>query len=222
MSTRWAQRCTALFLKAVDQLDDDEFDTATALPGWTRRHVVAHVASNAEALGRLVQWARTGRPHPMYASPEQRSASIERGVALPTSDLRSLVRETAEDLLAGFDALPEASWSAQVVTAQGRTVPASEIPWLRVRETAVHAVDLDASVRFADLDTDVLTALIDDVAAWRTARGGPALTLSDGVRTWTVPGAGEPISVVRTPAELAAWLTGRTSGAGLPPLSSWL
>ena len=32
--------------------------------------------------------------------------------------------------------------AAEVVTAQGRTVPATEIPWLRAREVYVHVVDL--------------------------------------------------------------------------------
>ena len=40
-------------------------------PGWSRRHVVAHVGYNARALTRLVEWAKTGIETPMYASADQ-------------------------------------------------------------------------------------------------------------------------------------------------------
>ena len=56
----------------------------TALPGWTRKHLVAHLAGNAEALLRLLHWAGTGERTPMYTSPEQRNADIE-SLALPIS-----------------------------------------------------------------------------------------------------------------------------------------
>lgn len=39
--------------------------------------------------------------------------------------------------------LPDANWTHEVRTAQGRTVPASETVWMRTREVWVHAVDLD-------------------------------------------------------------------------------
>ena len=47
--------------------------------GWTRAHVVTHIARNADALSNLVHWATTGEPTPMYASPESRDADIAEG-----------------------------------------------------------------------------------------------------------------------------------------------
>jgi maleylpyruvate isomerase len=70
---------TRLFLGALADLGDDDLDRPLALPGWTGRHVVAHVHYNARALGRLVQWATTGTENRMYASPEQRASEIEAG-----------------------------------------------------------------------------------------------------------------------------------------------
>ncbi len=217
----WAMRCTRVFLETVERLDDDEFDEPTALPGWTRRHVLAHVHSNAEALGRLLSWARTGIRTPMYASAEDRQGGIEAAAALPAPDLRAEVYQSAHLLLAGFHALPDEAWQAEVVTAQGRTVPASQVPWLRTRELAVHAVDLNAGTRFADLPVEVCVALVDDVARWRSGRG-PALSFSDGHLAWSVEGT-EPVArVVRPVAELAAWLTGRLRDPLLPLLPAWL
>ncbi len=68
--------------------DDDDFVRPTALPGWTRRHLVAHVAANADALGNLVRWAATGRRTPMYATPEERAAGIEQGARMSADELR--------------------------------------------------------------------------------------------------------------------------------------
>ena len=195
MSTReWMDEGTRLILSTIGQLTDAEFDAPTLLPGWTRRHLVAHLHYNAEALRRLVSWARTGVESRMYAGAEQRNADIEAGSRLPVAELRRLVRDSATALAADLDALPEPAWANPVVTAQGRTVPATEIVWMRTREVAVHAVDLDTGVGFEDLPADLVEALIDDVLERRIAGGhGPAL---------------------------ARWLTGRAAQA--PDLGPWL
>ena len=78
---RWMAEGTTLLLEAGTGLGEGSLDGPSMLPGWTRRHVLSHVAANAEALGNLVQWARTGVETPMYGSPEARAAGIARGVA---------------------------------------------------------------------------------------------------------------------------------------------
>ena len=78
---RWQRDGTKPLLEAAER---GELGAASALPGWTRRHVVAHVAANADALGNLVHWAATGEPTPMYASPSARAAGIDWSVHLPS------------------------------------------------------------------------------------------------------------------------------------------
>jgi maleylpyruvate isomerase len=187
------ERLTPLFLNAVDSLSDSAFAEPTALPGWTRAHVVAHVHSNAEALRRLVSWARTGEESRMYASPEQRADEIETGAKLEPATLRSLVHESAAALDHELNQLTPDQHEHVVITAQGRHIPADQIAWLRCREVGVHAVDLDAGVIFADLPDEFLITLIHDVIVKRTANGELAT--------------------------IAAWLTGRTGGEHLGP---WL
>ena len=104
---------------------------------------MAHVAANAAALTNLVHWAATGVETPMYASPEQRAEDIEAGALKPPSELRQWVARTADELAAALADLSETQWTRQVRTAQGRLVPASEVPWMRAREVMVHSVDLD-------------------------------------------------------------------------------
>lgn len=190
----WMDHGTQLFLTAVERLGDEELDEPTALGGWTRRHVIAHVHYNAEALRRLVSWAATGLERPMYAGPQQRAAEIAAGAQLPPGELRTLVARSAAALSIDLDALDQQAWHRMVVTAQGRSVPASVIPWLRTREVAVHTVDLNVGVGFDDLPEELNTALSADVLQKRAASGEAAV--------------------------LAAWLTGRAAEA--PVLGPWL
>nr|WP_217168604.1 maleylpyruvate isomerase family mycothiol-dependent enzyme [Streptomyces sp. AC512_CC834] len=222
----WALLGTRLLAGAADAA----LDAPSALPGWTRGHVVAHVAANADALGNLVHWAATGDKTPMYASPEERGAGIEKGALLPAAELRAWLRDSAQRLESAMAALDEDQWRAQVVTAQGRTVPATELPWMRSREVCVHAVDLGTGVSFADLPPRFLAALCEDVVAKRAAGPGPALLLaaSDTGARWELPGEGDPLEVTGPLAELTAHLTGRAStlttrhGEPAPALGPWL
>lgn len=217
------EAATGLFLSTVDKIADDEF-VVEVLPGWTRGHVVAHVAANAHALGRLVTWARTGVRTPMYSSPGERDQEIELGACGRPADLRAAAHASAVALAADFASLSAAGWQAEVVTAQGRTVRATELPWLRTREVAVHAVDLAVGTGFTDLPDGVCTALVADIARWRDKQAnGPALTVSsDDDRTWHIAGAGAPVHVTRPAHELAAWLSGRHRESSLPALPRWL
>ena len=76
---------------ALGRLVDEEFDEPSLLPDWSRRHVLAHVANNADALINLLTWARTGVETPMYASQEARDAGIEETSKLPPDQLRAQV-----------------------------------------------------------------------------------------------------------------------------------
>ncbi|MFI6520436.1 maleylpyruvate isomerase family mycothiol-dependent enzyme [Spirillospora sp. NPDC050679] len=202
-AARWAREGTELFLAAAGGLTEADYEAPSALPGWTRKHLVAHVAANADALGNLVRWAATGEVTPMYASPEERAAGIERGPRMTGADLTDWLNGSAAALGAAMDKLTESQWQILVVTAQGRTVPATEVPWMRSREVFVHTVDLDRGTAFADLPGDFVEALIADIAAKRRLA---AADLPDG-----------------PPAEVAAWLAGRPHAlAGAPRLGPWL
>ncbi len=225
----WAQLGTALFTEAAD-LDDAGMGAPSTLPGWTRKNLVAHVAANADALGNLVHWAATGVRTPMYSSPEERAAGIERGAGMSAGELTAWLRRSMEELAASTAALGDAQWQSPVVTAQGRTVPATELLWMRSREVCVHAVDLGTGPAFADLPTDFLAALCDDVLGKRAKEPGPALLLeaTDTGASWQLPGEGEPTVLAGPLHEITACLTGREhvltapGGGPVPALARWL
>lgn len=229
---RWVGEGTALVERAVQALGeaDAAFTEPSALPGWTRKHLLAHLAANGDALCNLATWARTGVETPMYASREQRNADIEAGAGEAAAELRAWFDRSAEVLESDLAALSEEEWAREVRTAQGRTVPASEIPWMRAREVMVHAVDVGSVVGFDDLPDDFCAALLDDIAAKRSSAGdNPALTVRpDGAdRTWTVDGAGEPATVTGPIQQVTAYLAGReftdvSAEGGVPDLPPWL
>lgn len=231
----WSWEGRRLFLELVDRLSDDAMAAPSLLPGWSRATLVAHVAQNARALRNLVTWAKTGVETPMYASKEQRQADIEETSALPPSELKAFLVEQSEGLVNDCDDLTPEQWQSIVRTNAGREVPLTEIAWMRAREVMVHAVDLDAGIRFADLPQAFNAALIDDIASKRSASGdGPNLHLETrdarGVeRDWDIAGQGDPVVVVGPLASATAWLAGRpvkllstASGEPLPELGPWL
>jgi len=213
---------TAFFRRALNLVPNDEFDAPTLLPGWNRRHIVAHVGYNARAIARLVSWAATGEENPMYASPQARADEIEQGATLRPEALRSLCEHSAIDLDVRWRDLPDTNWSATVVTAQGRHVPASETLWMRCREVWLHAVDLDVGMHISDIPEEVLTRLLSDVVtAWQKrdqfhdlalcVETGPEHLQFGDVNADTVVSG-------RLPAVLE-WATGRTPDAAQAALT---
>ncbi len=232
LTRRWMEHGTSLFLSAVERIDNDGLDAPSLLPGWSRRQLIAHVAANADALGRLVRWASTDEETPMYSSPEQRTAEIDAGALLPAEKLRTWLTTSTQQLASGLDGLSEDAWSHEVVTAQGRTVPATEIPWMRSREVMVHAVDLGSGVTFAELPDDFIDCLVSDVVTKRsTGQVGPAVLVraTDTGSSWAIAGAGDPVIVQGPLPDVASWLTGRPDGSvqtphgiPVPELPPWL
>lgn len=221
----WAKVGTDLFAAAVMGLLDAELDAPAALPGWTRGHLVAHVASNADALGRLTRWARTGTETAMYASVEKRDRDIAEGSAQPVGELRRWLESSARALAEAWSTLADDAWATKVTTIQGRRIAAEQLPWLRAREVLVHAVDLDTGLTFADLPADFCHALIDDVVGWRTHRAdGPALRITSFTdsEVWRIVGAGPVLDVTLPLADVAAWLTGRSIPPSTPEVPRWL
>jgi maleylpyruvate isomerase len=221
---RWWSDGDRAVAGALTTLTDDDLREPSALPGWTKAHVVAHLARNADALVNLCTWARTGVETPMYPSRAARDADIETTAGAPAEDLRADFRDTEARLAEAVAMLPDRAWSRPIRNGQGRTVAAREIPWMRAKELWVHGVDLDAGVTFADAPADFLAALVDDVLALFASRDQTldvTVVATDIERTW---GSGTARVEGPVPA-VAAWLT-RSRADGLsgevPAPPSWL
>jgi maleylpyruvate isomerase len=204
------------------------------LPGWTRAHVVGHLTGNADALVNLLRWARTGVETPMYRDPQARLDAIEQLARRPAAALLGEAHGSAAALAATVEQTPEPSWPKTVRSALGRTIPASEVPWMRTREVWIHAVDLDTGAWFDAFPAALVDRLLADAAATLTGRAEcPAVTLAPGdrTRTWSLGPAQSPATVTGTAADLLGWVIGRshrdlpvavTSREPLPRLPRWL
>ena len=218
---------TAHLLRTVAELRPEAVTGPSALPGWTRGHVLTHLARNADSLVNLLDGARTGRDIPQYASPAARDQGIEDGAARPLDLQLADLHESAERFTLAAAALDDAAWSTEVRHRTGYVFGAFEIPWRRLIEVEYHHVDLDAGYtpahwpeRFAVVEFHRLTAALDSAA------GPPALLLvsddtADRARVGTghdSPGGdtdGTALTVEGPVRALTAWLSGRSDGDGL-------
>jgi len=210
--------CTDRLLESVDRLDDQGLREPSLLPGWTRGHVLTHLARNADGLVNLVLSARDGQPREMYVGgPAGREADIAAGADRHIGDMRLDLSDSAEQLLEAFaeDFGPEAR-DREVTMNSGASAYGWEIPLLRVREVEIHHVDLDAGYTPADWTPQFATRTLDQLAPFfREARDCPVGTLvaSDGDGRWEVAADGPALTGPTT--ELVAWLTGRRDGRAL-------
>lgn len=215
--------------RSLAGLTDQDVGAPSLLPGWTRGHVLTHLARNADGLGNLVSWARTGAETPMYPSRERRNADIEAGAGRSADDLVADLAEAEARLTAAMDDLDEDQWQARIrYGSADREGPAYLIPWLRRVELEVHHVDLDLDYTKAHWPEDFVEALLGEVAEDYTDRGtdpGFVLVGNDDEGRWTV-GAGGP-EISGPPPALLGWLLGRSDGTGLhcdgelPRMEAW-
>lgn len=218
-------RATARLLATAGALDGTSA-TPSRLPGWSRGHVLTHVARNADAMCNLLAWARTGERTPMYASPAERAARIEAGAGRPLAEQIADVRATADRFAAEASGMPAEAWQFELPLP---TVlqPAALIIWRRLREVEVHHVDLAAGYEPADWPEAFTHRLLHEIA---TELHGVDLTAhANNLGHPLTIGSGGPPTISGPAATLAGWLTGRVADpeltvepAGpLPTLPDW-
>ncbi|NHA70126.1 maleylpyruvate isomerase family mycothiol-dependent enzyme [Phycicoccus flavus] len=198
----------------------DDVAAPSLCAGWTRGHVLSHLARNAEAVTTLCRSAVEDTGEPMYASAQARDADIEAGAHRDARTQALDVRDTGRLVALALARLtPEHADRQLERTPGGSHVAAGFLPVMRVREVVLHHVDLDAGFGFADLEPDLVDALLEEeVTRLRAVDDPPDVTLrATGGREWTV-GAGTA-TVDGDPAGLLAWLArGLTDGVHADPL----
>ncbi len=105
---------TARLRQTAARLSDAQAREDSGLPGWSRGHILAHLARNADSLRNLLSWARTGTETPQYASTSEREEGIEAGAGLPVAALLADLDASAAALDAEAGLLPDAAWAARV------------------------------------------------------------------------------------------------------------
>jgi maleylpyruvate isomerase len=213
------REATDRLIATARKLDDAALREPSRLPGWSRGHVLAHVARNADALVNVLTAARTGTHIPMYASAESRDADIERDAARPLEAQLEDLAASADRFNAAAAALHPEAWQRTVELRNKITDRADRIPFRRLIEVELHHVDLGTGCEVEDLPTSFVDHDLDYVAGERFAGRPdvPALEIrSDDGRVWrTGRTDAEPTSVSGSAPALLGWLTGRADGSGL-------
>jgi maleylpyruvate isomerase len=188
-------------------LTDDEARGPSELPGWTRGHVVSHVARHGEASARTANGLRTGVPAEMYpGGAPARLAGIEAGAGRPAAELAADVAQTSVDAERAFAAVPAEAWDRIITFRQGE-LPAARMVWSRWREVEIHHVDLGLDrYTIADWPAEFVDAHLPHELA-RLADRAPAGTAYEirGERY----GDGEPVTIDGPDFAVLAWLVGR-------------
>jgi maleylpyruvate isomerase len=173
------------------------------LPGWTRAHVVAHIAGNARSHIRMLRGAQEDEVLDQYpGGAEARASAIKELAQDPAGAVEELHR-SAEDLAHAWRGTSD--WSALARPLDSEPVPVAGLLWMRWREVEIHAVDLAGDYRPQDWPQPFLDRVLAEL---RTRQDLPPL---DGI-------SGPDHA-------MAAWLSGRSRGDGLqgdlPSLPPW-
>ncbi|MGN6794395.1 MAG: maleylpyruvate isomerase N-terminal domain-containing protein [Streptosporangiaceae bacterium] len=213
--TEASDRLTA----TVSALSDDQVREPSLLPGWSRGHVLTHIARNADGLRNLLIWAETGVETPQYASLEDRDGQIESGAGRPSHELAADVSESSNAFLAKARELTDDAWTAEVRGFRGPAHPGWFTLQRRLTEVEIHHVDLAAGYGPADWPDWFVTDMLYRVTGqlWANPDTPKAMvTDSDTGRQFFLrQDASADLEVTGPGAVLLAWLLGRDDGASL-------
>lgn len=199
-------------LATVGHLDHADLRAPSLLPGWSRGHVVAHLALNAEGLTRAFSALFTGQTVPIYDSDERRDADIDALATAPPDELRERLATACrrfEQATIRLGLLPRGTTVVRTPGATGW--PARSVLFRRHREVEIHHVDLDAGYRRTAWPEEFCRKL---VAGQLDRLAGTPLRLraTDVPATWAA-GDGSGPEVSGTAADLGWWLSGRPGAA---------
>jgi maleylpyruvate isomerase len=182
------QRESNMVMATVTSLADDELGKPTKCAGWSRAHVIAHLAHGADAMTNLATWAVTGQETPGYDSPEKRVADIAATATRPAAELTAALEGANARLLAAFQALQDGTRVEALPTLFSGEVNPLSLPARRTTELIVHHDDLDTTWEWHEADPDAILDAIEVCVRRLQARPDcPGLRIVAGEgEEWTV------------------------------------
>ncbi len=206
-------------LATASALTDDQMHEPSLLPGWSRGHVLTHVARNADGLANLLTWALTGVETPQYESFEAREAQIQDGAGRPAGEIVADLSRSAEAFLSRARELPAEAWLSQVKGMRGPEHPAWYTLHRRLAEVEIHHIDLAAGYEPGDWPDWFVTAMLYEVIHQMSVKpDAPSAVLTDtrsGRQFLLPPDEPSDLAIWGPGHLLLAWLRGRDSGDGL-------
>jgi maleylpyruvate isomerase len=220
----------AALTAGLDRIPDGGERAPSTLPGWSRGHLLAHLAGICNALARQVEYGRRGEKVELYdGGVDGRNKAIELAAGHSLAQHRDDVDAALQRVLAAFDALAGNEWQTSIAFRDGVIFDAGLALW---RELVIHTADLDTGAGPETWSKEFCLHLFDFLAARIPAETRlvlqpvalPPLALGAGGSTVVVSGM---------VTDIAAWLAGRKpsldslrataagDGTDLPGLLPW-
>jgi maleylpyruvate isomerase len=210
------EAATSRLLATAKTLSDADVLAPSGLPGWSRGHVLTHIARNADSLTNLLTWATTGVERPQYPSAEARDAGIEAGAGRPAAEQLADIEASNRRFAEAVATMPGGHWQHEVRWLSGEPRPASKILDARLREVAIHHLDLDAGCTASDWPSEFALRILVSVLPAFEVRGIEPITLVPSDVDARIDVSGGSAVEVRGPASaLATWVLGRDDGSTL-------
>ncbi|MGE9363442.1 maleylpyruvate isomerase family mycothiol-dependent enzyme [Isoptericola nanjingensis] len=189
-----ADAALAALIDVVRTLPEGAGAHPSPLDGWSRGHVLSHVANVGAALARQAEHAARGEKIAPYDGGQAgRDAAIEAGAGRTAAEHAAALEASRARLAAAWPAPGDALWSARVAYRDGVLTDALLAWW---REARIHSVDATAGLgdRALGYDAwdDAFCAHLREFLAVRLPADGGGLELVGDAR------------------DVAAWLAGRT------------
>ncbi|MFC0629160.1 maleylpyruvate isomerase family mycothiol-dependent enzyme [Kribbella deserti] len=183
--------------EVLGQLDEHAVRGASALPGWTRGHVLTHLSDFSRAMTRQAEYALAGKTIEVYDGGRSgRDAGIEAGAGRPVDVLVKAVRTDTADLLRVWEQVGPDDWARPVAYRDGDLLGTAYCAW---REFEIHLTDLDVGPSPDEWTDEFRLHLLDFL--------GPRIPAG--------------VQLELQPAD-AAWLAGRTAPRpDYPELLPW-
>lgn len=234
LASRLLADASSRVVRTVDEFQGDDWSEPSLLPHWTRAHVVAHLALNAEGMARALHGVvaddADDEPHTMYDSDERRDSDIADLATADPAELRDRLLAGTTRLSQAIAAIPDDQWETRVErTPGGREIRAAAFPGMRLRELEIHHVDLDAGYTTSDWSEDFKIHLLDAMAKRLDPPQAFEVRPLDLDRVWSFgPDADDAAIVTGPAADIGWWLTGRPasdtlscSRGELPSIEDW-
>ncbi|MDJ0357333.1 maleylpyruvate isomerase family mycothiol-dependent enzyme [Paenarthrobacter sp. PH39-S1] len=203
-----------ILLAKTTALTENEISAPSALPGWTRGHVLAHLRGVANAVARQCEYAAQGESIEFYDGGfEGRTRSIEVAAGNTAAEHLAALQGALNRVLTDLRGLDEAGWQLPITYRNGVVYDGGLALW---RELVIHLSDLEVGrgpeTWSGEFCSHLFGFLQPRVPAGLRLKlqplGLPALTLENK------NSGGSSVSVSGMLTDLAAWLAGRTPSLG--------
>ena len=229
LTTRILNSLSAL-RELVARVDAAAAAEPSALPGWKRAHVLAHIDGFSRAATRQLDTAGADEPFPMYdGGMEGRGAAIELTALMRAEALVVRTDESMAALESSIRGISAGEWDlATGFRGRGSVKDLFYAIW---RELVIHATDLSLAHSVADWEPAFCSHLFDELEV-RVPESRRYVLQPHGAQRISLGDGNEVTVLSGTDFDLAAWLAGRTpvgpvqatagaDGTDLPELGPW-